>query len=108
MKQAWDKDRIDHPETVPYEIDHSLKSNIERHVREGRVQYIGGRSGMEVVVNETIEYLVTKGLIIKSPYGGHMFPLPTGIVLPTKEQFIKQTEAKLDKFFGKPKDFTDD
>jgi len=106
MKEAWDQDRIDNPSQVPYEIDMSLKASIERHVREGRVQH-NGRQGMEALIQETYDYLLKKGNIIKSPYGGHMFPLPEGVTLPTKEQFIKQTEAKLDKFFGKPKDFND-
>lgn len=107
LKKSWDQDRVENPNQVPYEIDMSLRAAIERHVREGRVNCYG-RQDMAILVDQTIEYLAAKGLIVKSPYGGHMFQVPVGTVLPTKEQFIKQTEAKLDRFFGKPKDFTDD
>ncbi len=106
LKQSWDEDRKENPTKVPYEIDTSLKGMIERHIREGKV-YCNNRD-MAVLVQWTVNYLLQKGTIVKSPYGGIYFPLPEGTVLPTKEEFTKQTMAKYDSFFGKPKDFTDE
>ena len=106
MKVNWDQDRIDNPKTVPYEIDMSLRSAIERHIRERHMHL--SRQDMQRVVDETVEYLFNKGLIVKRPYGGHFFSLPEDTVLPTKEELVKQLNAAADKFFGKPKDFTDD
>lgn len=106
IRKNWDEDRKENPTQVPYEIDSELKMAIERQIREGKVNC--NKRDMEILTSKTIDYLASKGLIIKSPYGGHMFPLPAGVELPTKEAFIKQTKAHLDTFFGKPKDFTDE
>lgn len=107
MKVHWDQDRVDNPNMAPYEIDMSLKAHIETALREGKIGL--SRTEKEVVINETIDYLRDKGMIVRSPYGGHIFPLPPGAVIPTKEEMIKRTQREIDqKFFGKPKDFTDE
>ena len=104
LQQHWEQDRKENP--VPYEIDTSLRRAIETAMRETNVT--GPNQYKQNMVDETIEYLYHKGIIIKSPYGGHYFPLPPGTQLPTKEQLIKATTDKINQqFFGKPKDFTD-
>lgn len=93
MEINWKQDRIDNPKMAPYEIDSSLVMSIENAMREGHM-------GMNLqdkkrVVQETFEYLVNKGLIVKSPYGGHIFPLPEGTIIPTKNELIRQIEYSL-------------
>ena len=113
MKTAWEADRAEDPNRAPYEIDIQLKMTIEREIREGRMSM--NNADRDQQINETIAYLENKGLITKSPYGGHFFPLPDGTTIPTKEELIAQTKKTLgrqnrttyDPFFGKPQDFND-
>lgn len=105
MKIAWDQDRVDNPQLAPYEIDISLKMHIEAAMREGKMNM--SIADREVVVIETIDYLRSKGLIVKSPYGGHIFPLPDGVSIPTKEEMVKRAKEEVDRaFFGKGKGST--
>jgi len=95
IRKQWDEDRAEDPKRVPYEIDMQLRLLIERCMREGKVR----RS--EEFIRWTVDYLVEKGLIVRSPYGGHMFPLPPDAEpLPSKEEFIKQLESKIDEIIG--------
>ena len=102
IKEQWDQDRAENPSTVPYEIDFELRALIERTIREERVN-CHGRRDTEILVDSTIRYLVDKGFLAKSPYGGTFFPLPKDHApLPTQEALIRQTKAKIDAaFFGK-------
>jgi hypothetical protein len=107
MKEHWDLDRVENPNMAPYEIDIPLRAKIETAMREGGMHL--PRDAKERTVEGTFDYLRSKGLIVRSPYGGHFFPLPPGAVIPTKEQLMKRINADIDrKFFGKPVDFTDD
>ena len=91
IKASWLEDRRDNPNTVPYEIDCQLRHLIERAAREDHMN-VGGSKNMEALCNQTIKYLIDKGHIIGSPYGGVMFPLPEDHApLPSKQQLIEQT-----------------
>jgi len=92
IKKQWDDDRLEDPKRVPYEVDNQLRSMIERCMQEGKMQ----RS--TVAIQDTIDYLLEKKELMKSPYGGIMFPLPTDAEpLPSKEEFIKQTKQIMDQ-----------
>jgi hypothetical protein len=93
MRTNWEQDRVENPNTVPYEIDISLRHSIETHMREGGVSV--NRHVREQMIDEAFEYLVKQGTIVKSPYGGHMFPLPEGTTLPTREEFIETVKKTL-------------
>lgn len=95
IRKQWDEDRAEDPKRVPYEIDSQLRSMIERCIREGHMRRSAG------LVDWTIDYLVEKGEIVRSPYGGHMFPLPPDAEpLPSKEEFIRQVESKIKDIMG--------
>lgn len=94
MHKSWLEDRAENPHVVPYEIDSCLKMLIERCMNEGRM-VTHGRENRERIVLATMSYLVEKGLIVKSPYGGHFFPLPDDTVLPSKEQLISNVKKRL-------------
>lgn len=93
MKTDWDEDRKENPSTVPYEIDSQLTMSIENHMREGHVHC--SRQERDRLVKETFEYLCSRNMIVKSPYGGHMFPIPKDMALPTREELIEQTKKQL-------------
>jgi hypothetical protein len=113
MRVAWEADRAEDPNRAPYEIDSQLKMTIEREMREGRMSM--DNTTRDQKIQETFAYLEKQGLITKSPYGGHFFPLPKDTVIPTKEELIAQTKKTIgrqnrttyDPFFGKPQDFND-
>jgi len=95
IRKQWDEDRAEDPKRVPYEIDSQLRSLIERCMREGKMR----RS--EDLVQWTINYLVEKGHIVWSPYGGLMFPLPPDAEpLPSKEEFLRDVESRIDDLMG--------
>lgn len=90
IRKQWDEDRAEDPKRVPYEIDSQLRAMIERRLREGHVRC------NESTVSWTIDYLAEKGEIVRSPYGGYMFPLPPDAEpLPSKEEFLRDVESKL-------------
>lgn len=89
------EDRKENPNATPLEIDSCLRMAIETEIRIGGVGR--DRKTNEKMINETIEYLVSKKLIIKTGYGGHTIPLIEGEKpLPSKEEVIKQIEAQID------------
>lgn len=91
LKSQDDLDRKENPSRVPMEWDSSIKELIRISCREDHKRYT------EDFANNFIEeMLVEKGLLVKSPYGGHMFPLPAGVTLPSKEEFVAMIHAKLD------------
>lgn len=101
IKKQWDEDRAENPNTVPYEIDSSLRPLIARCAREERANVYGNKD-MEILCDQTIKYLVDKGILVGSPYGGVMFPLPKDHApLPSKEELAKDVKKKIrdDKFF---------
>ena len=90
IRKQWDEDRAEDPKRVPYEIDNQLRSLIERCMREGKMRRSEG------MVQWTIDYLVEKGQIVRSPYGGLMFPLPPDAEpLPSREEFLWDVESKI-------------
>lgn len=96
IKKQWDEDREENPSSVPYDIDSSLRMAIERHMREGHVRYHGS-SHREQLIDGTVDYLREKGLIVRSPYGGHMFPLPDDHdPLPSKDELVEDIKKRLD------------
>lgn len=95
IRNQWEEDRRENPRAVPYEIDDQLRSAIERHIREGRMN-CHGKGDVEYLVNQTIEYLLDKKLVTGSPYGGIMFPLPPDHPpLPTKEELVAAVRKQL-------------
>ena len=90
IRKNWDEDRAENPTRVPYEIDSELRYSIENAMREG-----GMRRDPEAV-QDTIEYLIGKKIVVGSPYGGIMFPLPEDAPpLPTRKDLIEQTKERL-------------
>ena len=71
IRENWNADRQEN--TLPYDIDHSLKSAISNCITESRIR-TGGNEGRERLIADVIDHLASKGMIIKSPYGGHWFP----------------------------------
>lgn len=71
IKEHWNADRQEN--ALPYDIDHSLKSAIDGCITEFRIR-AGGLEGRTRLIEGVICYLRDKGIIIKSPYGGHWFP----------------------------------
>jgi len=91
IKKQWDEDREENPHLVPSEITGQLNNAIRRHLSEARLGY------NKDMLSEEIAYLVKKGIIVESPYGGHFFPLDAGVVLPSKEDLIRETIEKFKK-----------
>jgi hypothetical protein len=103
IKKQWDEDRAENPNTTPYEIDSQLRSLIARCAREEHAN-VHGNKDMEILCDQTIKYLVSKKILVGSPYGGVFFPLPEDHApLPSKEELIKDIKAKMtnDAFFSK-------
>ena len=94
IKESWDEDRAENPHLVPYEIDSQLRGLIETVIREEHVPCYG-RDHRANLTTETIAYLLSKGLVTGSPYGGLMFPLPDDVELPSKEEFIAQVRQAI-------------
>lgn len=99
IKKNWDEDRLENPNIAPYEITSQLKNAIEHAMRETSVS--GSRTAKERAVDECIAYLINKGHIIGSPYGGVMFPLPEGQKLPSKEEMVKDIQRRFNELEGK-------
>lgn len=96
IRANWDEDRVENPRSVPYEIDNELDILIERCIREERVN-CHGTSNRDILIKQTKHYLIEKGLVVGSPYGGIMFPLPEdNAPLPSKEEFIADVKKRLD------------
>lgn len=88
LKAQDDLDRKESPKRIPIEWDSSIKERIRNACREDKKQYT------EAFANNFIEeMLVEKGILIKSPYGGHMFP--HNQTLPSKEEFIASIHKEL-------------
>lgn len=98
MRTNWEQDRLDHPNTVPYEIDESLRYVIEKHLRDSGTR-LDPHSRYQMI-SEAFDYLVKQNLIVKSPYGGHMFPMPEGTKLPTRQEIIENTKRILELTSG--------
>lgn len=97
IKAAWDKDRQENPHLTPYEVTHQVKNLIERCITEGKMKHLGGVIGRQNIVEETIEYLTDRGILMASPYGGEvMFPIDKSTI-PTKEQVIQQAHKQMDQ-----------
>jgi len=94
IKEDWEEDRVDNPESVHYEIDSELKRLIKHCILEGRVN-CHGNMDREILTDQTIDYLIKKKILVGSSYGGVSFPLPEGHKkLPSKEEFIKEIQTK--------------
>lgn len=78
IKQRHDQDRVEHPSAMPTEIDIPVRESVRRHCQEDRRRF------SEPFAKEVFEHLVDKGLIVPSPYGGHMFPYSGN--LPSREE----------------------
>ncbi len=91
FKKQDDLDRQESPRQIPLEWDSSIKNSIRGLCREDRRKYSDG------FADELFEHVVELGLMIKSPYGGHMFPLPPNAEpLPTREQFVADIKQRLE------------
>ena len=91
FKKQDDVDRQESPRQVPLEWDSSIKDSIRRLCREDRRRY------SDEFADELFDHLVELNLMIKSPYGGHMFPLPPNSEpLPTREEFVEDIKRRLD------------
>jgi hypothetical protein len=96
IRTNWEQDRLDHPNTVPYEIDESLRYVIEKHLRDSGTRV--DSHTRHQMIGDAFDYLVKQNLIMKSPYGGgHMFPMPEGTKLPTRQEIIKQVQENTKK-----------
>lgn len=103
IKKQWDEDRVENPSQVPYEIDSELRSLIARCAREENAN-VGGNRNMEILCDRTITYLVEKKIIVRSPYGGVMFPLPEDHApLPSRDELVQHIRDQMrnKEFFGK-------
>jgi len=84
LKKQDDEDRNEDPKRIPLEWDISIKEQIRKYCRKDHKRYT------EEFAEDVMRHLVEKGILIKSPYGGYMFPLPTGTNLPSKTEFIEK------------------
>lgn len=103
IKADWDEDRRENPNIAPYEIDSQLRGLIARSAREEHAN-VHGNKDMEILCDQTIKYLVSKGILVGSPYGGVFFPLPEDHApLPSKEELVKDVKKRManDAFFRK-------
>lgn len=94
IRESWEKDRLEDLSRPPYDIEHSLRSLIDRCITEGRM-HVGGNRNREILTDKVIKYLLDKGLITKCPYGGYYFPLPDGTKLPTLEEYSATIKENL-------------
>lgn len=102
MRADWLEDRRENPNQVPYEIDSQLKRVIAGALREERVT--GSRDYIDDLTADCFDYLVSKGQLIQSPYGGHMFPLPEDHApLPSAKEHRQQVLKQMANqgFFGR-------
>lgn len=91
FKKQDDLDRQESPRLIPLEWDPSIKNSIRKLCQEDRRRY------SEEFAEELLEHATGLGLLIKSPYGGHMFPLPPNSdPLPTREEFVADIKQRLD------------
>ena len=96
IKTQWDEDRIENPKRVPYEIDSQLRHLIDACITEGHV-HCHGNKNREILIDQTVNYMVEKGILIGSPYGGVMFPLPVDAPpLPSEEELIAEIHRQLE------------
>jgi len=95
IKADWDEDRAENPNIAPYEIDSQLRPLIARCAREEHAN-VHGNKDMEILCDQTINYLVEKKILVGSPYGGVFFSLPEGHApLPSKEELIQQVRKAI-------------
>jgi len=95
IKAAWLEDRKENPKMVPYDVKSNLTHAIERIVREHHI-HCGGLKGTEQFVNNMLEYLIAKKIIIGHPLGGCMFELPKDHApIPSEAEFVAQVKQQL-------------
>ena len=94
---SWLEDRKENPNQVPYEIDIELDRAILDEARKDKMQ-VSNRD-VDVLCGQVKKYLLEKGIITGSPYGGTMFQLPQDHKpLPTKDELIHQIKTKMEKY----------
>lgn len=92
IKAFHDLDRVENPGAVPAEIDIPVIDSIRRHCFEDRRRYSDG------FANLVFEHLVEKAIIVKSPYGGHMFPYVGD--LPSEEEVRDRVQKVMNRIYG--------
>jgi Cft2 family RNA processing exonuclease len=96
VNESWLQDRVENPHMVPYEIDCELDRMIVDEARKDGMR-VSNRDSEELC-RQVKNYLCTKGIIVGSPFGGVMFPLPKDHApLPSKEQFVENVKNEIDK-----------